>query len=327
MGIVMTDMQSLLKKYFEILRVDPKTKAVDLKTAKELLSMHCQAFAFSTLLINLRRDIIFSEFDLIKVLYEQRAGLCFHHNAALAAALKFLGFDVHYVKCLVRNPIEPNVDLEQATHLAIILIFEERRYLIDPGWGDALNMLIPMDTEHASESNGYQCVVDTTTQRLMIKKGNKVLYSFVDEAVELSYFNSTTRYLLSDRYPFYTFFIYTIERGGYQIRLFANETGVRKHIACLQNPLIAAAADLEPDEIMEVLSEVPFSAKSDFLLQFNTYPISNPKLAQMITGKDMQTTVSSCDLATFTPSENSDSSDDTGKNENLRHGNITLKKF
>lgn len=114
----------------------------------EIQRRHVCTIPFENLDIHLGRPI---RLDLPsierKLVQDRRGGYCFEQNALLQAALLAMGFNVTPLIGRVRWQIPPEVTTAQ-THMLLMVELENRRYLVDGGFGSAsLSAPLLIDTE------------------------------------------------------------------------------------------------------------------------------------------------------------------------------------
>jgi N-hydroxyarylamine O-acetyltransferase len=114
----------------------------------ELQRRHVCTIPFENLDIHLGRAI---RLDLPsierKLVHDRRGGYCFEQNALFQAALLALGFKVTPLIGRVRWQVPDEVPTAQ-THMILMVELEDRRYLVDGGFGSAsLSAPLLMDTE------------------------------------------------------------------------------------------------------------------------------------------------------------------------------------
>ena len=100
---------------------------------KALMNKHLTTFPFSSVAVQLGRDVSLDIDDIYKkVVKDRKGGYCFEHNKLFYEVLKQLGFDVTpYLARVVNNQdITP-----PKTHRITMLNYEGERYLIDVGFG------------------------------------------------------------------------------------------------------------------------------------------------------------------------------------------------
>ncbi|MBP9727628.1 MAG: arylamine N-acetyltransferase [Gammaproteobacteria bacterium] len=194
-------------------------------TVKKLCVKHRQHFAYSSLRTNLNLATIFTFDALFRDLFTDNAGRCSHHNASVYLALVYLGFNVHLIKASMANPDNNLVPREIPAHLAIILMLNDQRYLVDPG-GYALFTVLKfpfnnMKNSSASENSSNYRVVERPAETLRFAlqfQARKLwhnLHFFSTDPIEISDLNPSLHYLNSPENPnHYNIVILMFHRGS-----------------------------------------------------------------------------------------------------------------
>lgn len=136
------------------------TLRCDLETLRELQCKHVLAIPFETLDIQNQIPIIL-QINLLyqKVIRDNRGGYCYELNLLFHHLLNFCGFDVQLVAGRLHHG--NNRYGREFEHLALIVELNERRWLVDVGYGDfSLFPLALMPGEIQSDGRNYYQIID-----------------------------------------------------------------------------------------------------------------------------------------------------------------------
>lgn len=120
----------------------------DLTTLRHLQRVHLHAVPFENLDIRCGRALALGEAALFdKIVARRRGGICYEQNTLFAALLRALGFRVSLLAAEVgtaETTFGPSFD-----HMALLVVIDERRFLVDVGFGDSF--LEPLDLDQRGE--------------------------------------------------------------------------------------------------------------------------------------------------------------------------------
>jgi arylamine N-acetyltransferase len=168
----------LVLQYLEALGLsknDLPTKPT-LEFVELLMAKHGATFDMTSLPANLGKDVKLDFENLATYLLTNRYGFCFHHNVTTYQALKQLGYDVHFAAGYIA--VNAEVFNDVSTHIAILLNFQGKTYLVDNGWGGGI--LKPMCLDLKNDPG-----------RFSLTKLSDNLYGFMDQGKTRHKFSST----------------------------------------------------------------------------------------------------------------------------------------
>lgn len=142
----------------------------DLATLTAVMRAHVLAVPFENVDVQLGRPLdtsVARAFD--KIVTRRRGGWCYEMNGVLGWALGEIGFDVTRIAAGVMR--EQMGDAQMGNHLALIVVLDGRRYLVDGGFGSALWAPLPLELGERwdepfavslrAEADGYWRFVET----------------------------------------------------------------------------------------------------------------------------------------------------------------------
>lgn len=177
-----------LEKYLERIHYSGNYEA-DMETLKKIHQLHPKYIPFENIdsytgtVPSLNIENVFH-----KLVVEHRGGYCYEQNLLLSETLKYIGFKVKLqLGRVVWKREEDSVAAQ--THLLLIVDLEEKRYLVDCGFGTATltTPLILNETEPQQTPNGlFKISHKEDTYVLWTGKGENwfPVYRFILEKVE-----------------------------------------------------------------------------------------------------------------------------------------------
>lgn len=170
-----------IKKYLDLINCEIHTLSINY--ISELQKNHIETIAWDTIDLYLKRKINLSPHAILeKFLSERGAGVCYELNGAFYHLLESLGFEVHLVSVHVHGHNNNVFNFKIDTHVAIILKFNEKLYLVDVGWGDSYRKPVPLEKNIIFSDN-------TGKYKLSFKKnlGKYELEKFCNDAWRRQY--------------------------------------------------------------------------------------------------------------------------------------------
>lgn len=151
----------------------------DLPTLAALQRAHLTTVPFENLDVYYRTGVeIGVDWALDKVVDRRRGGWCFELNTAFATLLEAIGFDVAWRAAEVL--LDSREPPESPTHLALEVTIDDRRWLVDVGFGDAFCRPLALDDEGPQDG-------ESRPYRLGRADGFVVLDAQIDGAWEPQY--------------------------------------------------------------------------------------------------------------------------------------------
>lgn len=155
--------EEFIKKYLFLIdcrepeAATPSITALKTMMEKHIHSVHFNSFAF----LNMDSSLI--ELDPYQCLEnkftQQQGGVCFELNITFNQLLKVLGYQTYLVDALMDNIKDrqvPHYDI--ATHNTIVVVLEEKYYLVDVGLGNYFRNPIPFLEEYQDNTGLYRVV-------------------------------------------------------------------------------------------------------------------------------------------------------------------------
>ncbi|TRZ38579.1 arylamine N-acetyltransferase [Niallia circulans] len=134
----------------------PLDEAITLQTLELVLERMAKTVPFeNTAIIEGRTEAISEKYLMEKVIGRQEGGLCFDLNPLLYLFLLENGFQVTMIKGITYDAANKTWSKTGATHAAILLEENGRRYIVDSGFGANLPLKpVPLDGEIIQSDNG-----------------------------------------------------------------------------------------------------------------------------------------------------------------------------
>lgn len=241
-----TALMDSLNAYFKKIHFSQNDESAQhkLSTVKKLCTKHRNNFAYSTLRTNFGMKTIFTFEALLRELLEDSAGQCAHHNATIYLALVYLDFSVDLIKASMADEDNNSMPAEAAAHAAVILTLDSQKYLVDPGgYGGFTICPLPIDNSTLPKNFVEYKIIknaqDTSSFILQRKKAVHVktslatavccranpwvnVHFFSTNPIELSEFNASSAYLLSEKSPNYDHLLLSMFYKKTRISLYNN---------------------------------------------------------------------------------------------------------
>ena len=115
-----------------------------------------------------RADHLDDEALFEKIVRRRRGGFCYELNGLFAALLRGLGFDVVMLSAEVANKergFGPEYD-----HMALMVRFGGKRYLVDVGFGDSFREPLLLDERAEQMDGGRAYRIDEAGVRLTLRR-------------------------------------------------------------------------------------------------------------------------------------------------------------
>ncbi len=122
------------------------TGIADFSALEKLIQAHIMAVPFENIDIQLMCPIVLDTSSLFrKVVLNNRGGYCYELNGLFGALLKAIGFQVYYISGSITKGknIGPLYD-----HLALVVVIDSQRWLVDVGFGDFSMKPLLIDNTH-----------------------------------------------------------------------------------------------------------------------------------------------------------------------------------
>ncbi len=134
----------------------PKNEEITFKKLDYILEKTATTIPFENLgVIRTQSTEINKENMLDKVLVRNEGGLCYELNTTLYFFLVENGFNVNLIRGVVYNDTAQEWGTIGRTHVAILLIHDEKTYLVDTGFGGNLPLKpVPLTGEIVISNNG-----------------------------------------------------------------------------------------------------------------------------------------------------------------------------
>ncbi len=134
----------------------PKNEEITFNKLDYILEKTATTIPFENLgVIRTQSTEINKENMLDKVLVRNEGGLCYELNTTLYFFLVENGFNVNLIRGVVYNDTAQEWGTIGRTHVAILLIHDEKTYLVDTGFGGNLPLKpVPLTGEIVSSNNG-----------------------------------------------------------------------------------------------------------------------------------------------------------------------------
>ncbi|MHA7841472.1 MAG: arylamine N-acetyltransferase [Gammaproteobacteria bacterium] len=174
---------------------------------------HFQKYPFTTLSIHLNHSITLTPEALLTRLMEQGYGLCYHHNAAFYLLLNALNVPTVFIATRVRKPGQHDQFFSRESHIGLLISFEGKSYLFDPGFGGTCHYPIPL--EDTADKDCWYKVKPYDQQGywgtfLERRQGHYIpLYDFKRDASLLHTWADAYAYVAAPEYPFWTAMLYS----------------------------------------------------------------------------------------------------------------------
>lgn len=132
-----------LSRYFERINYTGDTDPT-LKNLSAIHRAHLMSIPFENLNIHIPRPIILDEAQLFaKFIDENRGGFCYEQNGLFYAVLKQLAYEVYRLEANVRG--SDGTYSPAMTHMCLLVIIDNVRYLADVGFGASFIEAIEID--------------------------------------------------------------------------------------------------------------------------------------------------------------------------------------
>lgn len=197
----------LVLQYFKVIDFHLSDTVLTLEVLEEILFKHGLAFAATSLPANLNDSVRLEFSNLAEYLLNNRYGFCFHHNIVAFEALKQLGFNVELLAAHMRVEPDYNEALPLATHVCILLTFQGKKYLLDPGWGSSSLKPLPLDEKDTPKSAYH--ISRLSEHKFALVENKKVYYEFSCTPVKINDFALGLKYVMSKQHDFFNRFFYT----------------------------------------------------------------------------------------------------------------------
>ncbi len=170
------------------------------ETLRDLQVAHLLTVPFENLSIHARQPVVLDDNALFeKIVRRRRGGFCYEANGLFAALLRALGFEVRKLAARVANAegeFGPNFD-----HMALMVAFDNERWLVDVGFGDSFSEPLSIDKsgERHQGERSYRIDSDGTFLTLMQRDDAaeaewKAQYRFTLQPYEYSDYEEMCRY-------------------------------------------------------------------------------------------------------------------------------------
>ncbi len=192
-------MQSLAQQYLERIKFEGQP-IPDVATASRLQLLHLEHVPFENLDVFHRRGVTVDQATSVQKLLGGRGGWCFELNGSFGWLLGQLGFVVDLVACTV---LLGDTAVAGPDHLALILHIEDRRFLVDVGFGDSFTQPLDLDAEEAvSDLNGEYRFVRNGMVALEHRRGKdadwEALYRIDSTPRRIEDFNERSSFLQTE---------------------------------------------------------------------------------------------------------------------------------
>lgn len=134
----------------------PENNEITFNDLDDILEKTATVIPFENLrVIDASAEKITKENVMDKILVRNEGGLCYELNTNLYFFLLDNGFDVSLVRGVVYNHTAQEWGTIGRTHVAIILVQDEKKYIVDTGFGGNLPLKpVPLTGEVVSSFNG-----------------------------------------------------------------------------------------------------------------------------------------------------------------------------
>lgn len=148
----MKDLNTLFRKRIGF----PQHESITFNTLETLLEKTASAIPFENLCAIAWDQTEITETNLMeKILVNNEGGLCYDLNPIFYLFLQENGFDVQLVRGAVYVPKIEGFSPTGNTHVAIILTHDDKKYIVDTGFGGNLPLKpVPLDGTEVSSYNG-----------------------------------------------------------------------------------------------------------------------------------------------------------------------------
>lgn len=188
-----------IKKYFERIKLTTEVLP-NIDTLKCIQRQHLLNIPFENLDIINNKSI---EFDIeklsMKILEQNRGGICYELNGLLLQLLKAIGFDAKYIAAKVLE------DGNEFDHVLILVFINSDRWLVDVGFGD--NFLEPIKLEEniiQKDPNGDYKIIKVEDNKYQLQRyinrcNYSIEYTFSLKERELAEFKERCNYFETSR--------------------------------------------------------------------------------------------------------------------------------
>lgn len=151
-----------------------------LKYLRHLHRNHLYNIPFENLDIHIKQQIILDVDHIFKkVIQHKRGGFCYELNGLFLHLLQQLGF---YVKVISARVFAENGMLgDEFDHMALLVYFEDKEWLVDVGFGDLFLAPIEFKVDNVQmDGNKYFKIIETPDQKFILQSSTDGL-TFKDE--------------------------------------------------------------------------------------------------------------------------------------------------
>lgn len=192
-----------------------------------------------------------------------------------------------FVACLVHNPMKPEETFESATHIAIVLKYQDVSYLFDPGWDGTSFSIYPLPSTAgtAIRHNSYQVRMMESDANFPfvfeeVKPNGSIIprYDFNIQPTRLEDYNGAVQYLNSQDYAFHTLFLFTQLTTDQQVVRLINRRLIIQNVAGNEQYNEELPHDVSP---MQKITEL-LGLQEGLMASVGIEDFKNPKLGQLI---------------------------------------------
>lgn len=278
-----TSLHPLVLRYLNTIGFSLTNAAISLEVVESIMTKHGHTFAATSLPANLSDPVRLDFSSLAEYLIENRYGYCFHHNIVAFEVLKQLGFYVEILAANIRKPpnfTEANI---LATHAVILLTFQNKRYLLDPGWGIAALQPLLIDGADTPQA-GYRVTKVSNDKYGLVGNVNshdRVRYEFSCTPVNIHDFELALNNVMSPDHAFYKMFFYEQKKRNGQIHYIFN-----RQYKCIDAKGVKVT-EFSFGYPAKNLLQTKFSMDASKAARIETDSYPNPQIKKMMTGYEL----------------------------------------
>src|SRR5699024_4822462 len=162
------------------LRIDHQSYSdINSETLNHYIGSYVLNVPFENINVQNRQPIALDNKSMIeKIVDEHRGGFCYEQNRLFYQYLKAKGFEVYIVSATIKNGSSWAME---GSHMALIVILNQKKYLVDVGYADVPKAAIPVSSPDT--------IVDDVNGKFKVsKKDFQIQYQFKDNTKVLDDF-------------------------------------------------------------------------------------------------------------------------------------------
>lgn len=157
---------------------------INLETLNHYIGSYLLNVPFENINVQNRQPIALDNKSMIeKIVDEHRGGFCYEQNRLFYQYLKAKGFEVYIVSATIKNGSSWAME---GSHMALIVILNQKKYLVDVGYADVPKAAIPVSSPDTivDDVNGKFKVskkdFQTFEMKKAVQKDWQIQYQFKD---------------------------------------------------------------------------------------------------------------------------------------------------